>query len=61
MRVILAIGAPLEDIEFGCAETLALRAAKGDRVYLLVLTRGEAIIEILSKNIFLQRHCFCEC
>jgi LmbE family N-acetylglucosaminyl deacetylase len=42
MRVILAVGAHPDDIELGCAGTLALHKMKGDKVYLLVLTRGEA-------------------
>jgi LmbE family N-acetylglucosaminyl deacetylase len=42
MRVVLAIGAHPDDIELGCAGSLVLHRAKGDKVYLLVLTRGEA-------------------
>ncbi len=42
MKSILAVGAHPDDIELGCAATLALHKLKGDRVYLLVLTRGEA-------------------
>jgi LmbE family N-acetylglucosaminyl deacetylase len=41
-KSILAVGAHPDDIELGCAGTLALHTAKGERVYLLVLTRGEA-------------------
>jgi LmbE family N-acetylglucosaminyl deacetylase len=37
----LAVGAHPDDVEAGCAGTLALHKAKGDKVYLLVLTRGE--------------------
>jgi len=42
MKVVLAIGAHPDDVELGCAGTLALHKAKGDKVYLLILTRGEA-------------------
>lgn len=42
MKVVLAVGAHPDDIELGCAGTLALHKKKGDKVYLLVLTRGEA-------------------
>jgi LmbE family N-acetylglucosaminyl deacetylase len=42
VKVVLAIGAHPDDIELGCAGTLALHKAKGDKVYLLILTRGEA-------------------
>lgn len=42
MNSILAVGAHPDDVELGCAGTLALHTAKGDKVYLLVLTRGEA-------------------
>jgi LmbE family N-acetylglucosaminyl deacetylase len=38
---VLAVGAHPDDIEAGCAGTLALHKAKGDEVYFLVLTRGE--------------------
>jgi LmbE family N-acetylglucosaminyl deacetylase len=38
---VLAVGAHPDDIEAGCAGTLALHKAKGDKVYFLVLTRGE--------------------
>ena len=42
MRTILGVGAHPDDMELGCAGTLALHALRGDKVYLLVLTRGEA-------------------
>lgn len=42
MRVVLAVGAHPDDVELGCAGTLALHKLNGDRVYLLVLTKGEA-------------------
>ena len=38
---MLAVGAHPDDIEAGCAGTLALHKAKGDKVYFLVLTLGE--------------------
>jgi len=38
----LAIGAHPDDIEYGCAGTLAMHKFNGDRIYLLVLTMGEA-------------------
>jgi LmbE family N-acetylglucosaminyl deacetylase len=42
MRVVLAVGAHPDDIELGCSGTLARHKAVGDKVYLLVLTKGEA-------------------
>ena len=42
MRTVLAVGAHPDDVELGCAGTLALHTSKGDKVYLLALTRGEA-------------------
>lgn len=42
MRVVLAVGAHPDDIELGCSGTLALHKLKGDKVYLLVLSKGEA-------------------
>jgi LmbE family N-acetylglucosaminyl deacetylase len=39
---ILAVGAHPDDVELGCAGTLALHKRKGHQVYVLVLTRGEA-------------------
>lgn len=38
---VLAIGAHPDDVEAGCAGTLALHTNRGDKVYILVLTRGE--------------------
>lgn len=38
---ILAIGAHPDDIEFGCAGTLAKHIENGDKVHLLVFTLGE--------------------
>jgi len=42
MKVVLAVGAHPDDIELGCSGTLARHKANGDKVYLLVLTKGEA-------------------
>ena len=42
LRVVLAVGAHPDDTELGCAGTLALHKLNGDRVYLLVMTKGEA-------------------
>ena len=42
MRTVLAVGAHPDDVELGCAGTLALHKLSGDKVYLLVLTKGEA-------------------
>jgi LmbE family N-acetylglucosaminyl deacetylase len=42
VRAVLAIGAHPDDVELGCAGTLALHKARGDKVYLLILTLGEA-------------------
>jgi LmbE family N-acetylglucosaminyl deacetylase len=39
---ILAVGAHPDDIEFGCAHVLMQEARKGNRVKLLILSRGEA-------------------
>lgn len=38
---ILAIGAHPDDIEFGCGGTLLKYSKAGNRIYLLVLTKGE--------------------
>lgn len=42
MKVVLAVGAHPDDIELGCSGTLARHKMNGDKVYLLVLTKGEA-------------------
>lgn len=42
LRVVLAVGAHPDDTELGCAGTLALHKLNGDKVYLLVLTKGGA-------------------
>ena len=42
MKVVLAVGAHPDDIELGCAGTLARHKKNGDKVFLLVLTKGEA-------------------
>ena len=42
MVSVLAVGAHPDDIEAGCAGTLALHKSNGAKVYLLVLSRGEA-------------------
>jgi len=42
LRTVLAVGAHPDDVELGCAGTLALHKLNGDKVYLLVLTKGEA-------------------
>src|SRR5215472_13308018 len=39
---ILAIGAHPDDVEFGCAHVLIQEVRRGNRVKLLVLSRGEA-------------------
>ena len=39
---VLAIGAHPDDLELGCAGTLARHVAEGDRVTLLVVTSGQA-------------------
>jgi LmbE family N-acetylglucosaminyl deacetylase len=38
---ILALGAHPDDIEFGCAGTLAKYARRGQGIYLMILTKGE--------------------
>lgn len=42
LATVLAVGAHPDDIEAGCAGTLALQKSNGHKVYLLVLSRGEA-------------------
>jgi LmbE family N-acetylglucosaminyl deacetylase len=42
MKVVLAVGAHPDDIELGCSGTIAVHKAHGDKVYLLILTKGEA-------------------
>ena len=42
VKTILAIGAHPDDIELGCSGTLALHKLNGDKVYMLVLSMGEA-------------------
>jgi N-acetylglucosamine malate deacetylase 1 len=39
---LLAVGAHPDDIEFGCAPVLIQETRKGNRVHMLVLSRGEA-------------------
>lgn len=39
---ILAIGAHPDDVELGCGATLALHKEKKHKIYILVLTKGEA-------------------
>ena len=39
-KVILAIGAHPDDVEFGCAGTLAKYQTAGDQIYILTLTLG---------------------
>ena len=46
MRTILAVGAHPDDVELGCAGALALHKLNGDKVHILVLTKGEASGEI---------------
>jgi LmbE family N-acetylglucosaminyl deacetylase len=41
MTNILAVGAHPDDIELGCAATLAKHVELGDSVYVLILTEGE--------------------
>lgn len=50
--MVLAVGAHPDDIELGCAGTLALHKSNGDKVYLLVLTKGESSgdIEVREKE-----------
>ena len=50
MKVVLAVGAHPDDIELGCGGTLALHKMKGDRVFLLVLTGGEASGDIRARE-----------
>jgi len=52
LRVVLAVGAHPDDVELGCAGTLVLHKLNGDKVYLLVLTKGEASgdVEVREKE-----------
>lgn len=50
---MLAVGAHPDDVELGCAGTLALCKRAGYEVYILVLTRGEAS----GDPIIRQREC----
>jgi two-component system, NtrC family, response regulator HydG len=45
-RSVLAVGAHPDDVEFGVGGTLARHAAAGDLVRIMVLTGGEAGIEV---------------
>ena len=51
MVSVLAVGAHPDDIEAGCAGTLALHKSNGAKVYLLVLSRGEASGDPESKEL----------
>ena len=51
MVTVLAVGAHPGDIEAGCAGTLALQKSNGAKVYLLVLSRGEASGDPQSKEL----------
>jgi LmbE family N-acetylglucosaminyl deacetylase len=50
LRVVLAVGAHPDDTELGCSGTLALHKLNGDKVYLLVLTKGEASGDIAVRE-----------
>ena len=52
MRVVLAVGAHPDDVELGCSGALALHKMNGDKVYVLVLTKGEASgdVEVREKE-----------
>ena len=41
-RTVLAVGSHPDDIELGCGGTLARHVARGDRVIMLVITKGQA-------------------
>lgn len=41
-RIVLAIGARPDDIELGCSGTLLRHVNNKDKIYLLILTKGEA-------------------
>jgi len=41
MKNVLAIGAHFDDVEIGCAGTLAKHKAKGDKVIILVITHSK--------------------
>jgi LmbE family N-acetylglucosaminyl deacetylase len=51
MVSVLAIGAHPDDIEAGCAGTLALQKSNGAKVYVLVLSRGEASGDPQTKEV----------
>jgi LmbE family N-acetylglucosaminyl deacetylase len=50
--VVLAVGAHPDDVELGCSGALALHKMNGDKVYVLVLTKGEASgdVEVREKE-----------
>ena len=51
MVTVLAIGAHPDDIEVGCAGTLAMHKCSGDKVYVLVLSKGEASGDSRAKEL----------
>ena len=50
LRAVLAVGAHPDDLELGCGGTLALHKLNGDKVYLLVLTKGEASGDVEARE-----------
>ena len=55
MVTVLAVGAHPDDIEVGCAGTLALQKSNGAKVYLLVLSKGEASGDPQTKELACKR------
>jgi LmbE family N-acetylglucosaminyl deacetylase len=53
--VVLAVGAHPDDIELGCGGTLALHKMEGDKVFLLVLTKGEASGDLETREMECRR------
>ena len=49
MAVVLAVGAHPDDLELGCSGTLALHKMNGDKVYYLILTKGEASADSVGR------------
>lgn len=54
---ILAIGAHPDDIELGCAGTLAKCHKRGDTIYIGILSRGDAASENMPGEDLAQTRC----
>jgi LmbE family N-acetylglucosaminyl deacetylase len=55
---VMAVGAHPDDIELGCAGTILKHVAKGDNVYVMVMTNGEnGSHAIVTKECLLSLNC----